>query len=252
MRPAGALVALAVALALSTTARAEPRPYRGPHPMDLDGHWHEEDEVHVHDDLPVGLEPFAEVDGVLVFLGDPDAYGWDGPTWTYDGMHPLPARIGDYCGIAGAHRHPFAPEGDYRRSDGVWRYVGALRGGVPLHRPGRLTPSEERVRRHATGRRLETEAPVVVPVVPPCGVFRETAGDVTTTFAWGWPHCVPIDAPSVVVRRPSSDCRPDRRCRPPVRVEEPAPVRAEPPAGPRRPSPRGSLGRPEAVGRRVR
>ncbi|MFW6067675.1 MAG: hypothetical protein ACOC97_04995, partial [Myxococcota bacterium] len=121
-------------------ARAEARPYRGPHPVDDRGGWHFEQDVHVHDTLPLGSEPFGEVEGVLVFLGDPLAYGYDGAVWAYDGIHPIP--LGDaYCGLRDVHRHPFPPEGDFRRDDGdTYRYVGALRGGVPTVHPGRVAP----------------------------------------------------------------------------------------------------------------
>src|SRR5688500_5405755 len=116
-------------LMVTVPARAEPRPYRGPHPIDHEGHWHDESAVHVHDDLPVGLAPFAQIDGVLVFLADPIGYGWAGESWRFRGAHPLPPRTGGVCGIAAEHGHPFAPEGEFRRDDaGVYRFVGTLRG----------------------------------------------------------------------------------------------------------------------------
>jgi hypothetical protein len=146
-RLASALVFASV-LACAAAAQAEARPYRGPHPVDHRGNWHLQDSVHVHDELAVGTEPFASVDGVLVFLGDPVEYGYDGSVWRYRGVHPLPARIGGYCGLESEHRHPFAPEGQYRREDGVFVFNGALRGGVQKHRPGRVHPPEE-VRRAA-------------------------------------------------------------------------------------------------------
>jgi hypothetical protein len=136
----GVWIAGAILVTLVTVpAQAEPRPYRGPHPIDLEGRWHDESAVHVHDDLPVGLEPFASIDGVLVFLADPVGYGWAGETWTYRGAHPLPPRLDGTCGISAEHRHPFAPEGDFRRGeDGVYRFTGALRGGEPTSVPGRV------------------------------------------------------------------------------------------------------------------
>lgn len=125
----------------AAAAQAQPRAYRGPHPVDLDGHWHHDDAVHVHDELPTGLEPFGDVDGVLVFLADPLAWGFEGDVWTYRGAHPLPGGVPGYCGLSGDHRHPFAPEGTYRReSSGAYRFTGAMRGGVPMARPGRVAP----------------------------------------------------------------------------------------------------------------
>ncbi len=137
----------ALLLSVTGVAHAEPRPYRGPLPLDLDGHWDMNRSVHVHDDLAVGLAPFADIDGVLTFLGDPLAYGYTGDVWTYEGVHPLPAWMGGgYCGIRGPHRHAFAPEGGpYRETDdGAYVFNGAMHGGVPVYRPDRLAPVEPR------------------------------------------------------------------------------------------------------------
>ena len=137
----GGLVALVIVLAAGNSAAAQARPYRGPHPIDLDGHWDLEDAVHVHGELAVGFDPFGDVDGVLVFLGDPLAYGYEGDVWTFRGAHPLPGGMRGYCGLDGEHRHPFAPEGSFRREDdGTHVYVGAMRGGVEMVRPGRAMP----------------------------------------------------------------------------------------------------------------
>ena len=135
MRANRALVAASFLAAIATVvpraAQAEPRSYRGTHPVDLDGHWHFDDSVHVHDDLPVGLGPFADFDGVLVFLADPEAFPGEVTSYAYDGTHPLPARFGTaYCGRDGVHSHPFIPEGDYRNEDGVYHFSGALHGGA--------------------------------------------------------------------------------------------------------------------------
>jgi hypothetical protein len=128
-------------LAGASPAQAQARAYRGPHPLDLDGHWHLEDTVHVHGELAVGFDPFGDVDGVLVVLGDPVAFGYEGDAWTYRGAHPLPGGLRGYCGLGGEHRHPFAPEGAFRREDdGVHVYVGAMRGGIEMVRPGRVMP----------------------------------------------------------------------------------------------------------------
>jgi hypothetical protein len=138
----------AIALSLwglaSNVAHAQPRPYRGPHPVDLEGHWHDESSVHVHDTMAVGLEPFVSVDGVMVFMADPGAYGYAGQLWTFRDGHPLPAGMGTgYCAIGGAHRHYFAPEGEgsFRRtSDGAYVFTGTMRGGVASYVPERLVP----------------------------------------------------------------------------------------------------------------
>lgn len=161
VEPLRTTIALAAALALlgASGAAAQARPYRGPHPIDLEGHWHLEEAVHVHDELPVGSAPFGEVEGVRVFLADPVAYGWPGEVWTFRGAHPLPGGLRGYCAIGGEHRHPFAPEGSFRRDDGVYVFTGAMRGGRDMVRPARLEP------RHPV---VTAERPPVAPfgVVP--------------------------------------------------------------------------------------
>lgn len=138
---ARATLALAVLFLVPSVARAELRAYRGAHPVDLEGRWHLEEGAHVHDELPVGLEPFGDVDGVLVFLGDPAAYGWSGDVWSYRGAHPLPGGLAGYCGLAGAHEHPFAPEGSFRREQGgAYVFTGGMRGGLAMVRPRRVAP----------------------------------------------------------------------------------------------------------------
>jgi hypothetical protein len=126
-----------VLLLVASSASAEARAYRGAHPVDREGHWHEVEDVHVHDDLPVGLDPFGDVGGVLVFLGDPMLFGYQGDVYTYRGAHPIP-HVEGYCAIAGDHRHTFAPEGAYRRGDdGAYQFSGAMRGGLAMVRPRR-------------------------------------------------------------------------------------------------------------------
>lgn len=165
------LAALAGLIVGVSGARAEPRPYRGPHPVDYAGTWHLDRSVHVHDELPVGLGPFAEVDGVLVFLADPIEFGYEGTVWRYRGAHPLPAVVTGYCGIPGEHRHPFPPEGEFRSEDGVYVFVGALRGGVPTYRPGQ-TGVPESVARRREDRREEVPAVVGYGVYAPFAVGR--------------------------------------------------------------------------------
>ena len=72
--------------------------------------------------------------GASYFVGDPVAYGYDGPRYTYKGHHPIQvhAIVGEaepdveYCYITGPHFHSFAPpEGpDFQRSGDAYFYVG--------------------------------------------------------------------------------------------------------------------------------
>jgi hypothetical protein len=68
-----------------------------------------------------------------VFVGDPVAYGWDGPKYAYKGPHPIhvEAVVGgdpavEYCYINGPHYHDFAPpEGsDFKMVGDAYFYVG--------------------------------------------------------------------------------------------------------------------------------
>lgn len=183
-------VALALVAALPVAARADARAYRGPHPIDLDGHWHLDDSLHVHDDLVVGLEPFGDVEGVLVFLADPLAFGWSGDVWTYRGAHPLPGGLPGYCDVPGEHRHPFAPEGSFRREDdGTYVFIGGMRGGFAMVRPGRVTPRR----------------PIVTADVVPYGSTTPSVapywlGGCLHTLVWGRNGPVPVPLDGCVPR----------------------------------------------------
>lgn len=226
-----AMVCAAV-LAVAGVARAEPRAYRGPHPVDDAGHWHPDETVHVHEQLAVGLDAFADVDGVLVFLGDPVAYGWTGDVFAYRGAHPLPARVGGYCGIRGEHRHTFAPEGSYRRDDtGAYAFVGAMRGGVPTYVPGRLAPD---VVPHAAVA-VAAPAPMLLGggevwggAICPLGSVAHAAITADGVAAYA---CVPIDVVAVAPRPARRRDRPaigpaDAPAAPTVRAPGPAADRA--------------------------
>lgn len=134
-------LSVALVLLAPQVAAAQEYTYLGPHPIDLAGAWDYDAGEHSHSGLMVGEDAFGAVDGVRLFLADPIAWGWDRDVWTYRGAHPLPGGLDGYCGIPGDHRHPFAPEGRFRRTDeGAHVYTGALRGGVAMVRPARIRP----------------------------------------------------------------------------------------------------------------
>jgi hypothetical protein len=68
-----------------------------------------------------------------VFVGDPVAYGWDGPKYAYKGAHPIQVNViagtpdpyVHYCYLSGPHYHYFEPEapGFEVRGDAYF-YVG--------------------------------------------------------------------------------------------------------------------------------
>jgi hypothetical protein len=69
-----------------------------------------------------------------VFVGDPVAYGYDGPKYAYKGPHPIhvEAYVGgdpdvEYCYIQGPHFHYFEPPDDspdFKLVGGAYFYVG--------------------------------------------------------------------------------------------------------------------------------
>src|SRR5688500_16106496 len=88
---------------------------------------------HVHTYAANKLEYRVVADN-NVFVGDPVAYGWDGPKHTYKGHHPVQvnvvAGVGDpythYCYLDGAHYHHWdAPEGpEFKVVGDAYFYVG--------------------------------------------------------------------------------------------------------------------------------
>jgi hypothetical protein len=95
---------------------------------------------HVHVYTPTDLKvQYREHDDHYYFVGDPVAYGWDGPRHTYYGHHPIDIDVvvgdddgGDhhleYCYLDGAHFHSYAPPPDLKfevKADAHW-YVGDM------------------------------------------------------------------------------------------------------------------------------
>ena len=72
--------------------------------------------------------------GAAYFVGDPVAYGWDGPKHVYKGHHPIqvhavlgtPRPDVEFCYLDGAHYHYFTPpEGpDFKVVGDAYFYVG--------------------------------------------------------------------------------------------------------------------------------
>lgn len=100
---------------------------------------------HVHTYRPNKLEYRVVADN-HVFIGDPVAYGWDGPKHAYKGHHPvevhvvasLPEPYTHYCYIDGPHYHAFEPpEGpDFQVVGDAYFYVGTP---APLYLEARPT-----------------------------------------------------------------------------------------------------------------
>lgn len=95
---------------------------------------------HVHIYAPSDVKVQYRVhDDHYYFVGDPVAYGWDGPRHTYYGHHPVDVDVvlGDddddghhveYCYLDGAHFHSYAPPPEVKyevKADAYW-YVGEM------------------------------------------------------------------------------------------------------------------------------
>ena len=86
---------------------------------------------HVHIYAANKLE-YRMHDDDYVFVGDPVAYGWDGPKYAYKGNHPIQVNAVvqgspdvEYCYLNGPHFHYFEPEQpDFQLVGGAYFYVG--------------------------------------------------------------------------------------------------------------------------------
>jgi hypothetical protein len=92
---------------------------------------------HVHVYAPQDAKvQYRMHDDSYYFVGDPVAYGWDGPRHSYYGHHPVQVDVtlgdrGDhveYCYLDGAHFHSYAPPAELKfevQADAYW-YVGDM------------------------------------------------------------------------------------------------------------------------------
>ena len=86
---------------------------------------------HVHIYAANKLE-YRDHGGDHYFVGDPVAYGWDGPKYAYKGPHPIhvEAVVGgdpdeEFCYIQGPHYHYFEPaDPDFKMAGDAYFYVG--------------------------------------------------------------------------------------------------------------------------------
>lgn len=135
--PRSILVLLALALCALPAAAGSGRQVRyvGIHPLPKSEGggmcYIEGPHVHVFDADKI---QYRDHDGANYFVGDPVAYGYDGPRYVYKGHHPIHVNVvvGDddpddeYCYINGPHYHYFAPpEGpEFSVAGGAYFYVG--------------------------------------------------------------------------------------------------------------------------------
>jgi hypothetical protein len=129
------LIGLAL-LATTAVAHAAQTRYIGIHPVAKSSGggicYIEGPHVHVYEADAI---QYRDHHGHKHFVGDPVAYGYDGPKHAYKGHHPIqvnvvlhePEPAVEYCYLDGPHFHYFAAiEGpEWKRVDNTWFFVGA-------------------------------------------------------------------------------------------------------------------------------
>jgi hypothetical protein len=128
------------ALAFAHSGRAEAKQVRfvGVHPIapEYGGGFCYIEVPHVHVyEPPHAQEMYRVHDGRYLYVGDPVAYGYDGPKHAYYGPHPVPVNAiveedgpedVEYCYLDGPHYHYYAPPPNvkFKVKGGVAWYVG--------------------------------------------------------------------------------------------------------------------------------
>lgn len=134
-------LAAALVLALVGTAHADKKQHRyvGIHPVPKaqgGGVCHiQAPHVHAYAAIDAKVQ-FRDHDGWQHFVGDPVAYGWDGPKHAYHGHHPVPVHVAvdddhediEYCYLDGSHYHAWAPPPglSLELRGGAYWYVGTF------------------------------------------------------------------------------------------------------------------------------
>jgi len=220
MKPRTFLVLAAVLgyvlLGSPKTAAADQVSYVGVHPIPGGGFCHIE-VPHVHIYVPAKSRKrvkllYRKHHGAYYFVGDPVAYGYDGPRVTYYGPHPIDVdvvvgdhRDGDdddveYCYLRGPHYHYYAPPDDssFEMKGDAYFYVGAYPPEYKRH-------ERALVGINAVYEPMHYDRPVVT-VSPPeayIGPVVEVHGPAVEVAA----PAVEVAAPVVEVEEPHAEVR---------------------------------------------
>jgi hypothetical protein len=91
--------------------------------------------VHAYEPSSANVQ-FRQYQGAQFFVGDPVAYGWDGPRVSYMGHHPIAVDVvldasipqQEFCFLTGPHFHSFAPApalaADFNLTGDAYFYIG--------------------------------------------------------------------------------------------------------------------------------
>lgn len=154
MKPAilSILCATVLVAGLAGSAQADQHRYIGAHPIpkEAGGGYCYIDLPHVHVYAPAHVKvEYRDHRGWEHFVGDPVAYGYDGPKYAYNGAHPIYVDVAvddqdwdedhhdvQWCYIKGPHYHAYEPgvTADFKVSGDVYWYVGDY---PPAFRRGR-------------------------------------------------------------------------------------------------------------------
>ena len=124
-----AIVVALIIIGIGSPASASPHRYDGLHPA-TDGEFCYIEAPHIHANAP--LQPtvlFRKHKGHNHFVGDPIAYGYDGPAFNYHGHHRLVLGGGEFfCYLDGphSHQHPADVHGEFEVKGDIHWYVGPL------------------------------------------------------------------------------------------------------------------------------
>jgi hypothetical protein len=135
-----AAATLALAVMTSANAHAKQMKFSGKHPIPraVEGEFCYIDTPHVHAYEPEDAKVlYREHDGYQHFVGDPVAFGYDGPKHTYYGHHPVAVDpsfhldveaepMTEFCYLDGPHFHHYTPPAGikFELKGGAYWYIG--------------------------------------------------------------------------------------------------------------------------------
>jgi hypothetical protein len=202
------------ALACAAPAIAGPRAaskqvmYVGVHPIPAaaGGGFCDIEGPHVHVFLPEHADVlFRTIGGAYLFVGDPAAFGYDGPKHAFYGRHPIPVDElvpGEhpehdgtvFCYLDGPHYHAYAPPPSLKfveRGDAYW-YVGDWPRSYRVD-----GPRYQKI--NAVYKPLVYARPVVVATAPPGYHVPTITVDVAPAVVVRTPQVIEVPAPWLVV-----------------------------------------------------
>jgi hypothetical protein len=136
-----AFITVVTALAAASPAEAKNWRYKSRHPHHHGGFCHN-DRPHFHEYAPADARLYRVVGGEYYFVGDPVAFGYDGPRYTYYGAHPVTeanVHFGEpvHCYLEGPHYHWYAPppQASFALRAGAFWFMGTFDNSFYARRP---------------------------------------------------------------------------------------------------------------------